>query len=190
MEQRQEGCQGKRGDKIDHSIPFIQVQCQAPRQNQQSTKMLQVFTVMKNLSDRKKLPEDVMQLQNKPTSAHRGILKTSKENHERKENAREDPTFDEYHSMKGKKKDDNGKPKSASESMRTNQLADLLAHVEAGMVDRLFWISVEESEGSGVLIGALLSYKILMCLFFFQSESGGLLLICTISHDLNEFEVE
>ena len=76
-----------------------------------------------------------------------------------------------YHNMKGKKKDDNGKPKSASESMRTNQLADLLAHVEAGMVDRLFWISVEESEGSGVLIGALLSYKILMCLFFFQSES-------------------
>ena len=73
--------------------------------------------------------------------------------------------------MTGKKKDDNGKPKSASESMRTNQLADLLAHVEAGMVDRLFWISVEESEGSGVLIGALLSYKILMCLFFFQSES-------------------
>ena len=76
-----------------------------------------------------------------------------------------------YHSMKGKKKDDNGKPKSASESMRTNQLADLLAHVEAGMVDGLFWISVEESEGSSVLIGALLSYKILMCLFFFQSKS-------------------
>ena len=55
--------------------------------------------------------------------------------------------------MKGKKKDDNGKPKSASESMRTNQLADLLAHVEAGMVDRLFWISVEASEESGVLNG-------------------------------------
>ena len=32
--------------------------------------------------------------------------------------------------MKGKKEDDNGKPKSANESMRVNQFADLLVHVE------------------------------------------------------------
>ena len=75
--------------------------------------------------------------------------------------------------MKGKKKDDNGKPKSASESMRTNQLADLLAHVEAGMVDRLFWISVEESEGSGMLIGALPSYKSLCVCSSFRANLGG-----------------
>ena len=32
--------------------------------------------------------------------------------------------------MKGKKEDDNGKPKSTNESMRVNHFADLLVHVE------------------------------------------------------------
>ena len=32
--------------------------------------------------------------------------------------------------MKRKEEDDDGKPKSSSESMRSNQLADLSAHVE------------------------------------------------------------
>ena len=32
--------------------------------------------------------------------------------------------------MKGKKEDDNGKPKSIKESMHANQFTDLLVHVE------------------------------------------------------------
>ena len=32
--------------------------------------------------------------------------------------------------MKGKKEDDNGKPKSINESMHANQFADLIVHVE------------------------------------------------------------
>ena len=32
--------------------------------------------------------------------------------------------------MTGKEEDDDGKPKSTNESMRINQLADVLAHVE------------------------------------------------------------
>ena len=35
-----------------------------------------------------------------------------------------------YHDMKGKKEDDNGKPKSINESMHANQFADLIVHVE------------------------------------------------------------
>ena len=35
-----------------------------------------------------------------------------------------------YHNMKGKKEDDNSKPKSANESMRVKQFTDLLVHVE------------------------------------------------------------
>ena len=35
-----------------------------------------------------------------------------------------------YQDMKGKKEDDNGKPKSIRESMHANQFADLLVHVE------------------------------------------------------------
>ena len=35
-----------------------------------------------------------------------------------------------YHNMKGKKEDDNSKPKSTNESTRVNHFADLLVHVE------------------------------------------------------------
>ena len=35
-----------------------------------------------------------------------------------------------YHNMKGKKEDDNSKPKSTNESTRVNYFADLLVHVE------------------------------------------------------------
>ena len=60
--------------------------------------------------------------------------------------------------MTGKEEDDDGKPKSTSESMRINQLADGLAHVEPE------WLTdCSESQlkqvGSGVLKGFLLSYK-------------------------------
>ena len=64
MEQRREGSQGERWDKIDHFIPLTPVQSQTPqslpeqptrssesgvtKQNQQSTKKLQVITAMKN----------------------------------------------------------------------------------------------------------------------------------------------
>ena len=146
MEQRQEGSQGERWDKIDHFIPLTPVQSQTPqslpeqptrsresevtKQNQQSTKELQVITAMKNSSDGEKSPEDTMLLQNKPISAHRSILKTNEEDYEGKESAREDPTIDEYQDMKGKKEDDNGKSKSTNESMRVNHFADLLVHVE------------------------------------------------------------
>ena len=57
--------------------------------------------------------------------------------------------------------------------MRTNQFADLLTHVELEWLTDRSGLSVEESEGSGVLTEVLLSYKILMCFVFFQSESGG-----------------
>ena len=35
-----------------------------------------------------------------------------------------------YHNMKGKKEDDDNKPKSTNESTRANHFADLLVHVE------------------------------------------------------------
>ena len=81
-------------------------------------------------SNKVKSSEDTQLLQNKFTSEYRNISETFKEDYEEKESAREDPTIDEYQDMKGKKEDDNGKPKSTNESMRVNHFADLLVHVE------------------------------------------------------------
>ena len=91
---------------------------------------MQVTTVMRKSSDRMRPSKDIRPLQNKPTSAHRSSFKPNEEDYEGKESAREDPTIDEYQDMKGKKEDDNGKPKSTNESMRVNHFADLLVHVE------------------------------------------------------------
>ena len=72
---------------------------------------------------------------------------------EEKESAREDPTFDEYHNMKGKKEDDDSKPKSANESMQSNQSADLLIHVELERLSKCSRFQLKPVKGSGVLDG-------------------------------------
>ena len=91
---------------------------------------LQVITLMKNINDREKLPEDAMLSLDKPISTHRSILKTNNEDYEEEENAEEDPTCDEYHNMKEKEEDDDGKLKSANKSMQINQRVDLPIHME------------------------------------------------------------
>ena len=74
--------------------------------------------------------EDTQSLQNKSTSEYRNISEAFKEDYEEKESAREDPTFDEYHDMKGKNEDDDDKTNSTKESTQANQFADLVAQAE------------------------------------------------------------
>ena len=60
--------------------------------------------------------------------------------------------------MKGKEEYDDSKPKSTNESMRINQLADVLAHVEPEWLTDRSGFQLKQV-GSGVLKGFLLSYK-------------------------------
>ena len=89
-----------------------------------------VITTTKSSSDGKKSSEDTIQRQDKPTSTHRSVLKSSKKHCEEEESAKEDPTLDEYHNMTGNEEDDKGRPKSTNESMRINPFADFPNHVE------------------------------------------------------------
>ena len=101
------------------------------KQGQQLTKKRQVTTETKESSDGMRPSKDIRPLQNKHTSVHRSSVKPNEEGKERKDNAREeDPTIDEYHNMKGKREDDNSRPKSISENLYTKQFANPPLHVE------------------------------------------------------------
>ena len=94
--------------------------------------------------------------------------------------------------MKGKEEDDDGRTKSASESLQINHLVGLSARVKLEqMPDRARFQSNLVREG-GTFDGVLLSYN--FQLFYIRSFRAYslvvLLLLCTISHDFNEYEVE
>ena len=140
MEQRQEESQGERWDKIDHFASLTPIQSQTPKQSTESeeleqdqhlTKKLQVTAVMKSSSNEKKSSKDTTLIQNKPTLSHWSVVEINNKDHRGEDNAREDPTFDEYHNIKGKKEDDDNRPKSTNESTRANHFTNLLVHVES-----------------------------------------------------------
>ena len=93
--------------------------------------------------------------------------------------------------MKGKEEDDDGRPKSASENSQINHLVGLSVRVKLEQTpDHSRFQSNLVREGG--TFWSLLSYN--FQLFYIRSFRAYslvvLLLICTISHDLNEFEVE
>ena len=55
--------------------------------------------------------------------------------------------------MKGKKEDDDSKPKSANESMRVNQFADLLVHVELEQLPNCSRFQLKQAEEVACLMG-------------------------------------
>ena len=91
--------------------------------------------------------------------------------------------------MTGKEEDDDGKPKSTSESMRINQLADGLAHVEPEWLTDHSGFQLKQV-GSGVLKGFLLSYKSSYVLSSFRPNLVVLVILCTNSIDGYVCEVE
>ena len=104
--------------------------------SQQPLRKPHVIIEKKNPSNEKRSLEDTIPLQSKPRPAHRNILETSEENYEtseenyeEEENVKEDPTFDEYHSMKEKREDNNSEPKSTNDSTRVNHLPNWPIHV-------------------------------------------------------------
>ena len=72
--------------------------------------------------------------------------------------------------MKGRKEDDDGKPRTANESMRLNPFTDQLVHVELGQWSKYSRSQLKSAKGRGVLNGVLpfLNYMIHLL-----SESGG-----------------
>ena len=93
--------------------------------------------------------------------------------------------------MKGKKKDDNGKPKSASESMRTNQLADLLAQVELEWLTDCSGFQLKQVREAACSMGFYCPTKVLYVLSSFRANLVVFFVIlCTNSNDDNECEVE
>ena len=82
------------------------------------------------------------------TTKNLNIFKPRKKDAEDNEGAKEDPTFDEYHNMKGKEEDDDDKPKST-------QLIGLSAHVELEQQPNYAgsqWMQVREAASSMELI--------------------------------------
>ena len=92
--------------------------------------------------------------------------------------------------MKGKEEDDDSRTKSANESLQINHLVGLSVHVKLEqMPDRARFQSNLVREG-GTFDGVLLSYNYFYIRSFRAYSLVVLLLICTISHDLYECEVE
>ena len=89
----------------------------------------------------------------------------------RKESAREDPTFDKYHNMKGKKEDDDDESKSANESMQSNQSADLLIHVELERLSKRSRFQLNPVKGSGMFDGVYQPTNIHMIRPFSEQKS-------------------
>ena len=52
--------------------------------------------------------------------------------------------------MKERKEDDDGKPRTANESMRTNPFADRLVHVELGQLSKCSRSQLKPAKGRGV----------------------------------------
>ena len=52
--------------------------------------------------------------------------------------------------MKGKKEDDNDKPKSTNESMRVNHFVDLLVHVELEQLSNCSRLQSKPVKGTGL----------------------------------------
>ena len=84
--------------------------------------------------------------------------------------------------MKGKKKDDNGKPKSASESMRINQLADLLAHVELEWLTDCSGFQLKKVREAACSLGLYCPTKSLCVSSSFRANLVVLILVCTIHY--------
>ena len=132
-------CVAPNSTMLFHFASLIPIQSQTPKQSTESekleqdqhlTKKLQVTAMMKSSSNEKESSKNTTPIRNKPTSSYRSIFEINKKDHRGEENAREDSTFDEYHSIKGKKEDDDSRPKSTNESTRANHLTNLLEHVE------------------------------------------------------------
>ena len=87
--------------------------------------------------------------QNKSRSTHWNVLKTNNKDDKGEENAGEDPTLDEYHNMKGKKEDDDSRPKPINESTRVNHFANLLVHVELEQLSNCSRIQPESVKEEG-----------------------------------------
>ena len=77
-----------------------------------------------------------------------------------------------YHSMKGEEEDDDGRPKSASESLQINQLVGLLVHVKPEqMPDRSRFQSNLVREGG--MSDEVCCPTIVFIFVLFQSEFTG-----------------
>ena len=108
-----------------------------------------------------------MPTQNKSLEVHRNILKSNGKDDEEQENAKENPTFDEYHNMKEKEEDDDGKPKSTNGSSHSK---DFPVHVELEhQPDGSSFQLMQVREVAGP-IGILPAYRLIICLALFQSE--------------------
>ena len=72
--------------------------------------------------------------------------------------------------MKGKEEDDDGKPKSASESMQINQLVDLLVHVELEQMPNCSRFQSNPVREGGVLDGVCCPTIIYMIRLFSEQN--------------------
>ena len=119
--------------------------------SQQPLRKPHVIKKKKNPSNEKKSLKGTTPLQSKPKPTHRSIFEISEENNEtseehsgeetseenydtKEENYKEkengkDPTFEEYHSIKDKREDDNSESNFTNDSTRVNPLPDWPIHV-------------------------------------------------------------
>ena len=75
--------------------------------------------------------------------------------------------------MKGRKEDDDGKPRTANESMRINPFADQLVHVELGQLSKYSRSQLKPEKGRGVLNGVLPLFNYYMILPLSESKVSG-----------------
>ena len=92
--------------------------------------------------------------------------------------------------MKERKEDDDGKPRSANESMRINPFADWLVHVELEQLLKCSRFQLKPGKGSGVFSGILLFFNYYMIRLFSEENLVVLLFSCTISYDEDNYEAE
>ena len=90
--------------------------------------------------------------------------------------------------MKGKKEDDDSKPKSANESMQSNQSTDLLIHVELERLAKCSRFQLNPVKGSGVFDGVCYPTIIYMIRPFSEQNLWWFLLFsCTNSYYDDDF---
>ena len=85
--------------------------------------------------------------------------------------------------MKGKEEDDDGRPKSASESLQINHLVGLSVHVKLEQMPDRARFQLNLVREGGIFDGVCCSSIIFMFILSRAYSLVVLLLVCTIPHD-------
>ena len=96
--------------------------------------------------------------------------------------------------MKERKKEDDGKPRSANDSMRINPFANQSDHVELEQLSKCSRFQLKPEKGSGVFNGVYHPTDLLYISSFFRAKSLSyrwfLRFLCTNSHYEDDFREE